>query len=110
MTTDIQNRIKGLEGILQETNSNLSLLQFMSFDLHKETYNLANNLGLFWIWKSLLEKTIINFYKLMGSDEKFSFIKLFNLARNARLPIDFLILDQKIKRLEKLITKLILTL
>jgi len=88
MKKEIRYRLNGLESIIHNLHQNAELMQYMSFGLHQESFNLFNNLGLHWIWGQLMGSQIINFYKVMMNDEKFSFTKIINVAKELKSGIN----------------------
>jgi len=96
----MEERLTGLESIIQTLDCNIKLLEYMSFDLHQKQFNLYNNMGLLWIWKSILESQIINFYKLNIVSEKFSFKKVLNLLRVNEQDVDYENLEMMIQDLK----------
>lgn len=46
---ELSQRLEGLDSIIHGLYQNHQLMEFLSFNLHKETYNLFNNHGLYWI-------------------------------------------------------------
>jgi len=98
MNLELEDRIKGLESIIHGLYQNNSLLQYMSFNLHKEPYNLFNNIGLYWIWINIMGIQILDFYKTVGKHEKFSFIKLLNFSKELKVIADFELLEKKTKQ------------
>jgi hypothetical protein len=71
MEKEIEYRLFGLESIIHGLHHNLELMEYMSYGLHKERFNLFNNLRLIWIWRSLRANQIIDFYKNIAKNEKF---------------------------------------
>ena len=70
-------------------------MQYMSFGLHKEPFNLFNNLGLHWIWGQTMSNQIMTFYKVMVKDEKYSFVKIINIAKDNKCDVDFNLLEKE---------------
>jgi len=99
MNDEMKLRIKGLEIIVQELHHNNNLMQFMSFNLHKKPFNLFNNFGLYWIWSNIMGIQIINFYKTIGKHEKFSFIKLINVAKENKVIVNYDLIARKTNQL-----------
>lgn len=67
----------------------LGLLEYLSFELHDEPFNTYNNIGLAWIWRSLLMNQIIDFYKVITDKEKYSFIKIMNLSKAEEISANY---------------------
>jgi hypothetical protein len=94
MNTELKERIDGVEGIVFELTVNNEILKFLSFNLHKESFNVQNNLGLAWIWKQFLGLQVIALYKLFKEGEKHSFSKLLNILKvNGACNLDQAFLD-----------------
>ncbi|MCH4828628.1 MULTISPECIES: hypothetical protein [Flavobacterium] len=89
MKPEIEERLVGLDNIIQSLNNNIQLLEYISYNLHRETFSLNNNLGLIWIWQNLMAIQIIDFYKVIVANEKFSFSKIFNVSNGLKEAIDF---------------------
>ena len=89
MPENIKDRIAGLENIIHGVYHNQELLEYIRKNLHRETFNLSNNKGLLWIWINTMAIQIIDFYKLINKHEKFSFIKIINVAKNLKLEADY---------------------
>lgn len=96
----MEERLIGLEKIFHTLDCNIKMLEYISFDLHKETFNLNNNIGLVWVWKSILESQILELYKLNIPDEKFSFRKIYNLLKESKAKINYELFDYLIKKLK----------
>jgi len=96
----MEERLNGLESIIHSLDCNIKLLECISYDLHNERFSLNNNIGLYWVWKSILESQIIDFYKLNVATEKFSFQKTLNLVKDSKAKIDYEKLDKMIKTLK----------
>lgn len=96
----MEERLNGLENIIHTLDCNIKILEYISYDLHKETFSLNNNIGLLWVWISILESQILEFYKLNIPSEKFSFQKIYNLLRESDAKIDYVQLDNLIKKLK----------
>jgi len=75
-------------------------MQYLSFGLHKEPFNLYNNAGLYWMWGQTMGNQIMTFYKVMIKDEKFSFTKIINVAKELKCNVDFELLEKKTKALK----------
>lgn len=88
MNEEIEARIFGLENIIHGTWHNISLLEYISFNLHKSSFNLSN-IGIHWIWTSLMGDIILDFYKLAHKKEKHSFQKVLNFCQNEKCKINF---------------------
>lgn len=88
------DRLDGLGSILHEMRYNQDLMEFISFNLHNKTFNLFNNVGLQVVWHSLMSKQIMDFYKIVGKNEKFSFPKIFNLSRSQKHKINYIELEK----------------
>jgi len=100
MKKEIRYRLNGLEGIIHNLHHNGQLMQYMSYGLHKEPFNLFNNLGLHWIWGQTMASQIINFYKVVIKDEKFSFPKIINVAKELKSEVDYDLLEKETKALK----------
>ena len=70
----------------------------MSFDLHQEPFNLLNNLGLYWIWGQILGYQIVDIYKVMMKDEKFSFQKILNVAKENNVEVNYKLLESQTRK------------
>jgi len=100
MKTEIDNRLFGLESIIHGMHHNSEMMEYMSYKLHKESFNLFNNLGLYWIWGTLMANQIIDFYKVIGKNENFSFIKIINVSNDLKCEINYELIDRKITELK----------
>jgi len=89
MDEEFRSRLNGLESIIHSLHHNNGLLKFMSFNLHKEPFNLFNNHGLYWIWVNIMGTQLLDFYKTIGKNEKYSFVKLTNVAREKKIKVDY---------------------
>lgn len=101
MHKDVFERIQGLENIVHDVKNNQELLVYISIKLHLEPVNLFNNMGLMWVWKSIMSIQLIDYYKLIKDDEKFSFQKCINVIKNNKVKIDFISLEKKLDVLKK---------
>lgn len=99
MNEEIKNRFEGLESIIHGLHHNNGLMQFMSFGLHKEPFNLQSNLGLYWIWGNIMGIQILDFYKTIGKHEKFSFVKLINVAKENKIKVDYELIEKMTNQL-----------
>ena len=99
MEKEIEKRFYGLDDIRFGLFHNLELMKYISFNLHNEPFSLLNNIGLQYIWGGLMANQIIDFYKLIGKNEKFSFIKILNIAKNLKVNVDYETLGKKITEL-----------
>lgn len=97
MKKEIRYRLNQLEIIIHDLHHNMELLTYLSVNLHRDTFNSSNNLGLYWIWQQILNIQVVTFYKVMIKDEKFSFAKIINIAKDLKV-------DVNIKSLEKATT------
>jgi hypothetical protein len=100
MKKEIRYRLNGLEGMIHGLHHNAKLMQYMSFGLHKEPFNLFNNPGLYWIWGQTMGNQIMTFYKVMVKDEKFSFMKIINVAKDLKCDVDFELLEREMNALK----------
>ncbi|MFD1316447.1 hypothetical protein [Namhaeicola litoreus] len=105
MKPELEERLVGLENIIHGIHHNLELMSFINYNLHREPFNLGNNLGLFWIWTSLMASQILEFYKLTNKKEKFSFTKTINIAKENKCKADFVNLETKTKELVEIYDK-----
>jgi hypothetical protein len=102
----IEERLFGLEHIIHSIHHNVELLEFMSLNLHKERFNLFNNLGLHYIWGSLMGEVILDFYKLSNKNEKHSFQKTLNVSRDQKCDVNFDLIQSEIDKLVEQYKKL----
>jgi hypothetical protein len=86
--------------MVHSLHHNSKLMQYLSFGLHKEPFNLYNNAGLYWMWGQTMGNQIMTFYKVMIKDEKFSFTKIINVAKELKCNVDFELLEKKTKALK----------
>ena len=100
MKKEIRYRLNGLEGIIHKLHHNLELMEYISYNLHNTQFNLFNNSGLYWIWGQTMGNQIIDFYKVVIKDEKFSFAKIINIARDLKCNVDYELLEKKTKALK----------
>ncbi len=100
MKKEIRYRLNGLEAIIHNLHHNLQLMQYMSYGLHKEPFNLFNNSGLYWIWGKTMGNQIIDFYKVMIKDQKFSFTKIINVAKDLKSEVDYELLEKETNALK----------
>ena len=100
MKKEIRYRLSELEGIIHRLHHNLELMEYISYNLHKKSFNLFNNSGLYWIWGQAMGNQIIDFYKAVVKDEKFSFVKIINVARDLKCDVDYELLEKKTKSLK----------
>lgn len=105
MNEEIKIRLSGLERIVLGLHHNAELLQYMSFNLHQETFNLINNTGLFWIWTQILGIQIINLYKVMMKEEKFSFPKIVNVAKENKVEVNYAFLENETGKVIEIFNK-----
>lgn len=89
MKKEIRYRLNGLELIIQNLHHNAELMNYMSYNLHQEPFNLFNNSSLHWIWVRIMESQILTFYKVMINEEKFSFRKIVNVAKENNCVINY---------------------
>ena len=61
MNKEILERLQGLESIMHELHHNLRLMEYVTYGLHKQTFNLSNNVGLVWITRSIMAGQIVTF-------------------------------------------------
>ncbi|MBI9042818.1 hypothetical protein [Lutibacter sp.] len=95
----IEERINVLESILHSIHHNIELLEYMTYNLHKERFNLFNNRGLFHVWVTLFGVVIIDFYKITNEKQKHSFQKILNISKDLKCDIDFEKIQEKINLL-----------
>jgi hypothetical protein len=100
MKKEIRYRLNGLEGMIHGLHHNAELMKYLSFNLHTEPYNLFNNLGLYWIWGQTMGNQIMTFYKVMMKDEKFSFTKIINVAKELKCKVNYELLENETKALK----------
>lgn len=100
MKKEIRYRLNGLEFIVHNLHHNTALMKYMSFNLHKEPFNLFNNIGLYWIWGQTISNQILDFYKVMGKDEKFSFTKITNVAKELKSEVNYDLLENETNALK----------
>ncbi len=105
MEKEIEYRLFGLESIIDGLHHNLKLMEYISYGLHKETFNLFNNLGLYWIWALIMGNQIIDFYKVIAMNDKFSFYKIINISRDLKCEISYELLEKKIAELKDMYDK-----
>lgn len=89
MHKDVTFRLRGIRYLIHSIHHNITTLEYLSYNLHKETFNTINNSGLYMIWSIILEHQVIYFYKLLNRKEKFSFNKLLNIAENKGVKLDY---------------------
>lgn len=99
MKKEIRDRLLGLEDIIERLHHNSELMEYMSFNLHHKPFSLSNNLGLHWIWGQTMGNQILDFYKVMHKEEKFSFTKIINVARGLKCEVNYELLEKKTKAL-----------
>lgn len=99
-TTTIE-RIEGISYIINSINNNFDLHNYLWIDLHDNSFNINTNNGLFWIWNNTLSSLLIDFYKLMKENEKFSFKKLINICSQNRESINYSEINTKLDSLSK---------
>jgi hypothetical protein len=102
----IDERLFGLEHIIHSIHHNVELLEFMSFNLHKERFNLLNNSGLLYIWRSLMGEVILDYYKLSNKNEKHSFQKILNVSKEQKCDVNFDLIQSEIDTLVEQYKKL----
>ena len=100
MKKEIRYRLNGLEFIIHNLHHNVELMKYMSFNLHKEPFNLFNNIGLYWIWGQTISNQILDFYKVMGKDEKYSFAKIINVAKGLESEVNYDLLEKETNTLK----------
>jgi hypothetical protein len=100
MKKEIRYRLNGLEFIIHNLHHNAALMKYMSFNLHKEPFNLFNNIGLYWIWGQTISDQILDFYKVMRKDEKFSFPKIINVAKELKSEVNYNLLEKETNALK----------
>ena len=101
MKKEIRQRLNGLEGIIHKLHHNLGLMEYISYNLHDNRFNLFNNSGLYWIWGQTMGNQIIDLYKVVTKNEKFSFAKIINVARDLKCDVDFDMLERETKNLKE---------
>jgi len=101
----IEERLHGLEDILHSIHHNIDLLEFMTYKLHRERFNLFNNLGLYYIWGSLMGEVLLDFYKVSNKREKHSFQKILNFSEELKFKIEFEKIQEKIDQLTEFYEK-----
>ncbi|WP_298248347.1 hypothetical protein [uncultured Christiangramia sp.] len=104
MPEDFKERLEGLENIIHGVYHNVEILIFMAFGLHRSTHSLHSNKSLIWIWSNTMAIQIIDFYKLINAREKFSFIKIINIAKNLKIKADYDKLEKGIDEITKIYT------
>ncbi|MFC1857721.1 hypothetical protein ACFL9U_06780 [Thermodesulfobacteriota bacterium] len=100
MKKEIRYRLNGLEYMIHSLHHNAKLMEYMFYGLHKEPFNLFNNIGLHWIWGQTMGNQIMTFYKVMMKEEKFSFMKIINVARDLKCDVDFGLLEKETNALK----------
>lgn len=100
MKNEIRYRLNGLESIVHHLHHNAELLKYLSVNLHRKTFNLFNNPGLYWVWGQTMGNQILNLYKVVVKDEKFSFIKILNIAKELKCKVNYVLLEKKISLLK----------
>ena len=101
----IEERLHGLEHIIHSIHHNIDLLEFMAYNLHKERFNLFNNLGLNYIWGSLMGEVLLDFYKVSNRREKHSFQKILNFSKELKFKIEYEKIQGKIDQLTEFYEK-----
>lgn len=101
----IEERLFGLEHIIHSIHHNNELLEYMAYNLHNQRFNLFNNLGLHYIWGSLMGIVILDFYKVTNKSEKHSFQKIINLSIEQKCSIDIETIQEKINTLTEFYDK-----
>lgn len=99
MTKEIEIRLQGQEFIFQSLYYNSELSQHLIFLINREFPEFRENFALRLLIKNSIESQILEFYKLLKTEEKFSFQKILNIAKNSKLKINYSILENKIKEL-----------
>jgi len=89
MNKDLEYRLSGLASIVYGLHHSLGLMKYISFSLHDEPFNLSNNLGLLWIWRSLMANQLVDFYKVIAKKEKCSFTKIINVSKELKCEINY---------------------
>jgi hypothetical protein len=105
MKPELEERLAGIENIIHGIYHNLEMMKYINYNLHKQPFNLGNNLGLSWIWTSLMASQILEFYKLTNKKEKFSFIKTINIAKEQKCKADFDLLEAGAKEMVEVYAK-----
>ena len=100
MKKEIRYRLNGLEIIIHDLHHNAELMKYLSYGLHKEPFNLDNNLGLRWIWRQELDNQVLSFYKVMVNNEKFSFAKIINVAKELKCKANYKLLEHETNTLK----------
>ena len=99
MYTSTTERIEGVNSIIISIKINSELHNFLWIELHRNPFNIYNNNGLYWIWSSTMSTLLIDFYKLMKTNEKFSFKKLINICIENKEPINCSELNKRLDSL-----------
>lgn len=86
---DVGERLEGQESIVHGLHHNLGTINYLTFDLHNEPFSASNNVALSWICRSLLTDILVDFYKLLKPNEKYSFEKILNVAQNNGVGLDY---------------------
>jgi hypothetical protein len=102
MNKELSERIKGLESIIQCLHINNKFINYITFDTYNQPFNLSSNNGLYWIWINIMGIQMLDFYKVLRKQEKFSFYKLINLAKEYKVEMNY---DELEKRTSSLIEK-----
>jgi len=98
--SQIVRRIDGINGILQTININTSLLKFLSFQVDRQNISVINNSSLHWISGLLLGNNILEFHKIFDKNEKHTFKRLINIAKNSKIQFDYKTLEKEIDALQ----------
>ncbi|QRM89756.1 hypothetical protein FG167_11135 [Lacinutrix sp. WUR7] len=98
--SQVGRRIDGINGILQTININTSLLNFLSFQVDRQNISVINNSGLHWISGLLLGNNILEFHKIFDKNEKHTFKRLINIAKNSKIQFDYKTLEKEIDALQ----------
>lgn len=101
----IEERLHGLEHIVHSIHHNIDLLEYMNYNLHRERFNLFDNLGLKHIWGSLMGEVLLDFYKVSNRREKHSFQKILNFSEELKFKIEFKKIQEKIDHLTEFYEK-----
>ncbi len=99
MNEEIKYRLFGLEGIVYRLHQNLGLVEYITYGLHREPFNLSNNFGLYWTCGRIVDYLIIDFYKVIAPAERFSFAKITNISRDLRIKVNYALIEEKTKKL-----------
>lgn len=106
MTDNLNSHLEGLESIIHNIYQNKKIAEYLLYNIHNDEFNLNNNLGLYWILKSIIESSILDFYKLLTVQEKYSFQKIINLSKSENIQANYSILEKKNEELNQMYNSL----